>query len=46
VVCKPRPTGAYGAAKAAKKRNILKAKPYPITAAKGGGFSSSERVHF
>jgi len=42
VVCKPRPIGAYGAAKAAKKRNILKAKPYPITAIKGGGFSSSK----
>ncbi len=42
VVCKPRPIGVYSAAKAAKKRNIHKAKPYPITATGGGGFSSSE----
>jgi len=29
VVCKSRPIGAYGAAKATKKRNILKAKHTP-----------------
>ncbi len=46
VVCKPLPTEAYGAAKAAKKRNIHKAKPYSITAARGGGFSSSKKILF
>jgi len=43
VVCKPRPIGAYDAAKATKKRNILKTEPYPITTTKGGGFSSSKQ---